>query len=204
VSQIDETSSDHEDLLQPSMVEPLASDAQFLGLDASVEEFWRWAFSDLRENVIRGVLAEFVVARAVGARQPVRVAWDNYDVISPEGIRIEVKSSAYLQSWAQKRHSKLSFGHLSGREFDQTTGEYGADRAFRADVFVFAVQNQQDPAGYDGLDMNCWEFYSVPGETVRQNAARSVGIGWVKRQAGEPVGVDELAAAIRTAAPKIT
>ncbi len=35
------------------------------GLDAAVSDFWRWAFSDLRDNTVRGVLAEFIVAAAL-------------------------------------------------------------------------------------------------------------------------------------------
>ena len=31
-------------------------------------DFWRWAFSDLRDNTQRGVLAEFLVALALGHR----------------------------------------------------------------------------------------------------------------------------------------
>ena len=39
---------------------------RFVGLDATVADFWRWAFSDLRDNTTRGILAEFLVAKAVG------------------------------------------------------------------------------------------------------------------------------------------
>ncbi len=87
--------------LRPAPVEALGGDDRFAGLDATVADFWSWAFSDLRANTTRGVLAEFLVAKAVGATQPVREAWDNYDVLAPDGTRIEVKSSAYLQSWTQ-------------------------------------------------------------------------------------------------------
>lgn len=44
----------------------------------------------LRMNNVRGDLAEFLVARAVGATGP-RVEWDAYDVLAPDGTRIEVK-----------------------------------------------------------------------------------------------------------------
>jgi len=29
-------------------------------------DFWRWAFSDLRDNITHGILAGFLVAKAVG------------------------------------------------------------------------------------------------------------------------------------------
>ena len=47
--------------------QPLSGDEHFLGLDATVRDFWAFAMSDLRMNNVRGYLAEFLVARAVGA-----------------------------------------------------------------------------------------------------------------------------------------
>jgi hypothetical protein len=41
---------------------PLDGGGRFTGLDATVSDFWRWAFSDLRDNTTRGILAEFLVA----------------------------------------------------------------------------------------------------------------------------------------------
>ena len=76
-------------------------------------------------------MAEFLVARALGASQSTRAAWDNYDVLSPTGIRIEVKSSAYLQSWSQRRLSSLRFTGLSGLTWEAKQG-WGGKREYRA------------------------------------------------------------------------
>jgi len=35
-------------------------------LPFGMEDFWRWSASDLLSNALRGVLAEFIVARALG------------------------------------------------------------------------------------------------------------------------------------------
>lgn len=182
--------------LRPTAPRPLDGKEPFAGLDATVNEFWRWAFSDLRENVTRGVLAEFLVARAIGDRRTVRSSWDNFDVEGPDGTSIEVKCSAFLQSWAQRTHSNLSFGRLRGREFDPERNEYSVDARVRADVFVFAVQTQRDPDAYDMLDLDQWEFWVVDGGTVRTRAGKTVGIGWVREHAAGPVPYGELAAAI--------
>jgi hypothetical protein len=45
--------------LVPGPPQALEPEDRFVGLDASVVDFWRWAFSDLRDNTVRGVLAEF-------------------------------------------------------------------------------------------------------------------------------------------------
>ena len=173
---------------------------RFAGVDATVADFWRWACSDLRENTTRGMLAEFLVAKAVGDQRPLRIGWDNFDVVAADGTTIEVKCSAFLQSWAQKRHSELVFGRLTAREFDAARNEYSVDARVRADVFVFAVQTQRDPAAYDVLDISRWQFWVASAHTVREQAVKTVGIGWVRQHASGPLPYRGLADAIQTAA----
>jgi len=163
--------SDETSWLEPTPVEPRKGHEPFSGVGATVAEFWRWGFSDLRTNIVRGILAEFLVAKAVGARVPVRVAWDNFDVVSDAGTRIEVKSSGYLQSWAQKRLSTVAFTGLTGLRWDAKEG-WGDDREVRADVFVFAIQICREPALYDPLDVRA----ARPARSAlrgRANSARS-------------------------------
>lgn len=65
--------------LTPSPAVRLGGDECFVGLDATVADLWRWAFSDLRDNTSRGVLAEFLIAKAVNDRRALRIGWDNFD-----------------------------------------------------------------------------------------------------------------------------
>jgi hypothetical protein len=185
--------------LTPSPAAPLDGSERFVGLDATVADFWRWEFSDLRDNTTRGILAEFLVAKAVGDERALRIGWDNFDAQAPDGTTIEVKCSAFLQSWTQKRHSELVFGHLSAREFDATRNEYSVDAQVRADVFVFAVQTQREPVAYDVLDISHWEFWVVGASTIRQRAGKTVGISWVREHATGPLSHGGLAVAINTA-----
>lgn len=70
--------------------------------------------SDLVSNATRCRLAEYIVARALGiSTAGVRDEWAAYDLITPDGIRIEVKSAAYLQSWRQTALSKVELSGLS-------------------------------------------------------------------------------------------
>jgi hypothetical protein len=71
------------------------------GIGATLKDFWSWSMSDLRANTTRSLLAEFLVARAVGATERPRVEWDSCDVRTPDGLRLEVKAGAYLQAWEQ-------------------------------------------------------------------------------------------------------
>lgn len=56
-----------------------------------LQEFWSWSSSDILNNAMRGVLAEFIVASSLGIADSCRVEWDAYDIITKEGIKIEVK-----------------------------------------------------------------------------------------------------------------
>jgi hypothetical protein len=67
-------------MLEPRPKSKLSPDQEFTGAETpfSIGEFWQWAFSDLQENITRGVLAEFLVAKALGISLLVRQTWDDY------------------------------------------------------------------------------------------------------------------------------
>ena len=86
----------------------------------SLLDFWRWSASDLVSNATRGVLAEYIVATALGLADGVRREWDAFDLLTKDGVRVEVKSAAYLQSWG---HDRL----VSGRGDRLGVGGRGED-----------------------------------------------------------------------------
>lgn len=183
--------------LHPKPAEPLAGSEAFADSTETVLDSWRWAFSDLRENIVRGVFAEFLVAKAVGDPSPLRHAWDNFDVTSPSGARIEVKSSAYLQSWRQKSLSQIKFSGLTGRAYSYETNEFDAERSLRADVYVFALHTTQGPDQYDVLDLSAWQFYIVSMDRlIEVGAPRSVTLATLERLGATRVGYGELGGAI--------
>ncbi len=79
-------------------------------LDFNLSDFWSWSLSDLLNNAMRGVLAEYIVRQDLGIEKSTRTEWDAYDLEMENGIKIEVKSGAYLQSWKQEKLSQISFG----------------------------------------------------------------------------------------------
>ncbi len=91
---------------------------------AHLVEFWRWAYSDLMGNTVRGKLAEYIVSLAMHCANVVSEGWRAFDVLTPEDIKIEVKTSAYLQSWAQKRISNIRFGIRETLAWDSVTNTY--------------------------------------------------------------------------------
>ena len=119
------------------------------GASATVRDFWAWALSNLRSNAVRGMLAEYLVACAVGSRGRPRVDWDAYDVLTPRQERIEVKSAAYLQAWEQRRESAIIFRGLRARSWNPREG-YSGGPSYNADVYVFAVLTATEHVGATG------------------------------------------------------
>ena len=65
-------------------------------LSFNVLSYWRWSSSDLLTNRQRGIVAEYIVASALNLTSSTRQEWDAYDLITENGTKIEVKSSAYV------------------------------------------------------------------------------------------------------------
>lgn len=122
--------------------------------------FWRWTSSGLVGNSMRGLLAEYIVGMAVdGVASKTREEWDAADLVNSDGIRIEVKSAAYLQSWAQTSLSKISFGIQPTIGWDASTNTSGVERKRQADVYVFCLLHHVDKASVDPMDLEQWTFF---------------------------------------------
>jgi hypothetical protein len=130
-----------------------------IAIGAALCDFWAWAGSDLLHNAYRGQLAEYLVARALGCASGARPGWDEFDLSTPDNVRVEVKSSAYIQSWQQARPSTPSFSIRPARRY----GEDGREDELRrhSDVYVFALLHHSDRATVDPLDLAQWAFYPL-------------------------------------------
>jgi hypothetical protein len=164
-----------------------------------VRDFWAWTLSDLRGNTVRPMLAEFLVATALGAAHRPRMEWDACDVVTPDGIKVEVKSSAHLQAWAQAQLSKVTFGGLRARTWTAQDG-YSPVDSYNADVYVFAVQTATDHREYDALDLRQWSFWVLPRALVEATGQCSLGLARVRKLAGQRVSHADLADRVRVAA----
>jgi hypothetical protein len=187
----------------------LTGDEPIDGAGATVRDFWSWTLSDLRANTVRPMLAEFLVARAVGAATTPRVEWDACDVRTPDGLRLEVKSGAYLQAWEQTRLSTVVFAGLHARTWNPTAG-YSEAGSYNADAYVFALHTATQHDQYDPLDVDQWNFWVLPQHVVAATGQRSLRLSRVQSLAGPAVPyaslaerIAEVAAAGRTKADDV-
>lgn len=173
----------------------------FLGMPHSLLEYWAWAHSDIVSNSERGILAEYLVRCAVHAPSPCRIEWDAVDVISPEGIRIEVKSSAYLQTWKQEKLSRIQVDIAPKNAWDSVENSYASQRIRSADVYVFCLFNSKDPDTANPMDLAQWEFYvlatSVLNELVPKQ--KSISLTSLQELGAKKVSFEVLYTAIRLA-----
>ncbi|MFP5265579.1 MAG: hypothetical protein ACLGJB_27130 [Blastocatellia bacterium] len=155
-------------------------------LEPTLLEFWQWFASDLTNNVLRGVLAEYIVAKALGIADGLRESWSPYDLITPSGIKIEVKSAAYLQSWFHKKLSIISFGIGPTRGYDADTNKLADEIKRQADVYVFCLLKQKDKDTLDPLDLNQWEFYILAASVLNERCPTRNSIGLARLQKLNP------------------
>lgn len=69
----------------------------------------------------------------------VRQSWKSYDVLSPEGSKIEVKASGYIQAWPQEKLSSVSFSIRPAHSWDMETSTYADELTRDSDVYVFCL-----------------------------------------------------------------
>lgn len=135
-------------------------------LDFKLSEFWAWSQSDLLNNTLRGVLAEFIVRQALGIKKTTRTEWDAYDLETENGYKIEIKSSAYLQSWNQTELSKISFNIAPTKGWNADTNKYSDEIKRQSDYYIFCLLKHQDKSSVNPLDLNQWVFYVLPTEVL--------------------------------------
>jgi len=156
-------------------------------------EFWQWSASDLVSNAMRGILAEFIVAKALGIKTDVRNEWDSFDLEMPSGLKIEVKSAGYIQSWAQDKLSPIKFNIPKTSAWDANTGKYAKSKKRQADLYVFALLAHKDKSSIDPLNIDHWEFYVL--KTSALDDRKSISLSVLQKLA-QPLKFSDLRQAI--------
>ena len=182
---------------------PLAPDSPFViggqRCATSVTDFWRWHASDLLSNALRGILAEYIVAKATHSLQTVRQEWGAYDIETREGYRVEVKSSAYLQSWHQDRLATIRFNVARAFEWDARTNQLGSRQVRPADVYVFAILDHKDKRTVNPLNLDQWTFYVSPTSALDEQLGeqKTAVLSTIQRLTDRAVRFNELGAKVR-------
>lgn len=174
-----------------------------LPLALNLLDFWQWAYSDLVNNTTRGVLAEYIVGSALKADlSGIRDPWAPYDLTTPHGTKVEVKSAAYSQTWKQKRPSIINFVVKLRRPWNGESGGFGPlGRNADVYVYVFALLAEGDKARLNPLDVNQWQFYVAPRLALdaRERSQHSITLVSLNKEFGPPVHYANLHTAVSKA-----
>lgn len=165
---------------------------------ASLLAFWRWAFSDICDDDIKGIFAEWMVGTLLGLPMHAsrRVSWADSDLILPSSTRVEIKSSAIWQSWklvnengtsktlpapAPLDPARIRFGGLQARAAATASTLEDAPR-FKSDFYVFCMHVQTDPASWSAWNLSQWEFYLLSQqELVAAKIGQSISLAKLRR-----------------------
>lgn len=172
-------------------------------LNLTLLDFWRWSASDLVSNATRGIFAEFIVASALGINlDSIRDEWGAFDLQTPEGITVEVKSAAYIQSWRQQKLSTIIFRIPCTQGWNAETNTYEKEFRRQAQVYVFALLAHKDKSTIDPLNVDQWKFYVMPTRVLNKRISnqKSIHLKSLESFAGQGIGYLELRDAVTKAA----
>ncbi len=132
----------------------------------SLVEFWQWSTSDLLTNTTRGILAEYIIATDLGIDKTLRNDWDSYDLTSKNGLKIEVKSSAYIQTWQQTKLSKITYSIRPSTKYNPKTNRFDGKPQRHSDYYIFCLLHHKDQKTINPLDLDQWIFYVLNTRTL--------------------------------------
>lgn len=151
--------------------------AKGIQLENKLLDFWKWAYSDLASNTLRGILAEYIVASELGIASNIRHEWDAYDLETKDGVKLEVKSASYLQTWAQSKHSDILFDISPTKGWNASTNEYSDEIKRQADIYIFCLLHHTEKSTLDPLDLDQWKFYLLPTSVLNAKTPYQKKIG---------------------------
>ena len=166
-------------------------------ISSTVLDYWSWAYSDLIRNVNRGAFAEFIVREAMNSqsentppREDFSISMDAYDLLSPDGIRVEVKSSAYIQALEDDHLARISFRIAPAKKLDEN-GNYSEKSVYarHSDVYVFCIWTAKS-CDQDILDLSLWDFYVISTKLLDEKVPNQKTITFHSLLSLKPIKTD--------------
>lgn len=163
----------------------------------SVLDFWRFCYGDLAGQ--SPMIAEFLVAKALGIDKAENVThWTAYDM-SYRNMRIEVKATEYVHAWNRKKVSKVRTFSIAPSN-NRYWGKEGERKLSRQnDLYVFCLNTNREVQSPQPLNLDYWDFYVLETGRINRYTEKSgnpdqkkISLGVVRRMAGYAVKWNEL------------
>lgn len=130
--------------------------------DTSVVDYWKWAYSNILSNTNRPIFAEFLVGKALDALKKPRVAWNCVDICY-NNKTIEVKCSAYVQSWPQDKHPPIKY------DIGKKTVDVGSEYIPKKYLFSWEEIPRNDKERFIEFLMKKYGIEWVKAAEIKQN-----------------------------------
>lgn len=149
---------------------------------ATITDYWRWAHSDLLGNTERGILAEYLVRLALQIKEP-RLSWGKYDLLYKNKIKIEVKSSAYIQTWGQKSLSTINFSISPSYGWNYENNTYENEKKRQSDIYVFCLLNCKEQEKIQPTNVMQWKFFVLSTKFLNEFSltAKTIALSTLKK-----------------------
>ena len=133
-----------------------------------------------------------------------RREWLPHDLTSKDGVKIEVKSAAYVQGWAQRRPSLISFDIRPTLGWDPDTAKFGDARRRQSDVFSLLCE--KDEKKLDPMNVGHWQFFVLATRILNEKcpSQKTITIQKLRALHPEEVAYGGIAAAVQRAESHFT
>ena len=171
----------------------------------------RFYSQPLIDNVYRGDYVETLILFALGEGWEAVGGWGSWDLEKGvDGVRLEVKQSAALQTWGERYRKEGSKERppsfdIAPRIGYHTDSAEGADlpagkRVRFADIYIFAWHPEENPDNADHRRAEQWQFFVVTEHRLPDQ--KTISLNPLQKLAAA-ITYDQLAATVEKVAAEL-
>ena len=162
-------------------------------VDMSMLDLWQFKYSNIFN--MQEIIAEYLVAKALKKEKADNDAyWTLWDIDYREK-RIEVKETSYYHSYNKpgKISKQRGFGiNKANSSYEYETEENRYER--QNDIYVFCLNLGESAETSNPLNLDNWEFYIVPTDTINKNCGdnKTISLGRIRSMGFKAMGFDQI------------
>lgn len=119
-----------------------------------------------------------------------RTNWLPFDITSPSGRRIEVKSAAYIQAWTPENvFAQIRFDIGKKLAWNNDTAAFSSKAERNCDLYVFCLFTAKT-RDVSLLNLDYWDFYVLPTSVLNEKMTDQKSIALSSLLKLDPVKTD--------------
>ena len=162
-------------------------------IDMSMLDLWQFKYSNIFN--MQEVIAEYLVAKALEKEKADNdTYWTLWDIDYREK-RIEVKETSYYHSY--NKPGKISKQRVFGINKANSSYEYEIEEnryERQNDIYVFCLNIGETAETSNPLNLDNWEFYIVPTDTINNNCGdnKTISLGRIQSLGFKAMRFDQI------------